>query len=252
MRKNIYKVCGIQEPSDALHAYQQGADLIGIIFAPKSSRCVTAARARDIIHHVREEKVDSASSLLPPSIATQAEASIASYFQVAAGRLKAWDYSNSPLFVGVFMNQTAEEINHAVATAGLDLVQLHGSEGFAFASQIDVPVIRVVHVKPETTSSSILEQVTETKNIVAILLDTSGAGGQGGTGKVFDWKVAAEVNKTVPVFVAGGLKPNNALSAISTVHPLGLDVSSGLETDGRKDKEKISQFLVFRPSRMSS
>ena len=79
-----------------------------------------------------------------------------------------------------------------------------------------------------------------------ILLDTKVGGASGGTGQTFDWNVACSVQgRGIPVFVAGGLNPNNVAAAVTTVQPLAVDVSSGVESDssGRKDQELVTAFV---------
>jgi phosphoribosylanthranilate isomerase len=151
-----------------------------------------------------------------------------------------------PLVVGVFRDASVEEMNQVADDAGLDVIQLHGSEGFEICSRLRRPCVRVMHVSPGTTAADILSQMRPGL-AAAVLLDTAvkGAAG-GGTGTTFDWALAQAVAKEVPLLVAGGLTPVNVHEAVRCVGAgcLGVDVSSGTETDGRKDPAKLAAFVA--------
>ncbi len=110
-----------------------------------------------------------------------------------------------------------------------------------------VSLVQVVHVRGE---ESFEEAVHVARHVDALLLDS---GNQslavkelGGTGRTHDWRVSRRIVEAspVPVFLAGGLKPENVAEAVSTVRPFGLDVCSGVRTDGRLDAEKLSRFFA--------
>ena len=142
-----------------------------------------------------------------------------------------------------------------VAECGLDLVQLHGSEGMAAANvdKCHAPAIRVVDIEtdPETGKASkdavetLLKSVTT--DPIAILLDTSIKGSKegGGTGVTFDWSIAQQLqNQGLPVIIAGGLSVDNIRDAVGTIRPWGVDVSSGVEASpGKKDVPKVQAFV---------
>jgi len=141
--------------------------------------------------------------------------------------------------VGVFVNETADKINRIASRCGLDAVQLHGDESPAFCKKIRCRVIKAVRVKD---ASSLKEMSRYT--VDAFLLDTYKDNQWGGTGKVFDWKLAAQAKKYGPVIVAGGLNPRNVKAVIQKVQPYGVDVSSGVEqSPGKKDPKKVRAFL---------
>lgn len=141
--------------------------------------------------------------------------------------------------VGLFVNATLDEIERTIKIAGLDMVQLHGEENIAFANQISVPVIKAFGIK----DGQIPSEISAFKNHV-ILLDAPPAQFAGGSGHQFDWdKVELSALADYQFFVAGGLNPDNVRDAIAHFHPTGVDVSSGVETDGTKDVNKISLFL---------
>jgi len=121
---------------------------------------------------------------------------------------------------------------------GLDLIQLHGAEGWEVATQLNRPCVRVVHMEPGVSASDVRAQLRGGL-AAAVLLDSKG----GGTGKTFDWEVGGEVQARVPFILAGGLTPVNVEDAVRRVRPWCVDVSSGVETDGIKDHEKIRAFV---------
>jgi phosphoribosylanthranilate isomerase len=153
-----------------------------------------------------------------------------------------------PAIVGVFVNAPASEVNRIADECNLDLVQLSGDEDWQYCLEIDKPVIQVIHVADSDTVDSVITTIEEGFNIlkgrdVTYLLDTKSDDAYGGTGKSFSRHVAAGVAKKLPVFIAGGLDPDNVAEVVDEVHPWGVDVSSGVETDGKKDIEKIKNFI---------
>jgi phosphoribosylanthranilate isomerase len=141
--------------------------------------------------------------------------------------------------VGVFVNETAEKINRIADRCGLDAVQLHGDESPALCKKIKCRVIKAVRVKDAAS----LKAMSHYK-VDGFLLDTYKEDQWGGTGKVFDWELAARAKKYGPVIIAGGLNPRNVKAAIQQVQPYGVDVSSGVEqSPGIKDPKKVKAFL---------
>lgn len=141
--------------------------------------------------------------------------------------------------VGVFVNETAEKINRIVERCGLDVVQLHGDESPTLCKKIKCRVIKAVRVKDATSLKAMSRY-----EVSGFLLDTYKEDQWGGTGKVFDWELAARAKKYGPVIIAGGLNPRNVKAAIQKVQPYGVDVSSGVEqSPGIKDPKKLKMFL---------
>lgn len=134
--------------------------------------------------------------------------------------------------VGVFVNAPMETILSLVTDGTLKAVQLHGQESQSYLEelkkQVAVPLIRAFSIRSP-------EDLTEAEKSPAdfVLLDN----GAGGTGETFDWSLLSSFNR--PFFLAGGLRLENIAEAVSRFHPYALDLSSGVETDGYKDKEKI-------------
>lgn len=141
--------------------------------------------------------------------------------------------------VGVFVNETADRINRIADRCGLDAVQLHGDESPSFCKKIKHRVIKVVRVKDAASLKEMSRYAVD-----GFLLDTYKEDQWGGTGKVFDWELAARAKKYGPVIIAGGLNPKNVKTAIKKVQPYGVDVSSGVEqSPGKKDSRKVKAFL---------
>jgi phosphoribosylanthranilate isomerase len=153
----------------------------------------------------------------------------------------------SVLTVGVFVNEESQSVRNIANEANVAALQLHGDESpeycrelgkdryviktFAVANDFDVQRIRLYRVE-------------------AIMLDTKHNSLRGGTGRVFDWSVAKEVNDFVPkLFLAGGLSPENIEEAVATVRPYAIDACSALEDEpGRKNHERMRAFVEIARS----
>ncbi|WP_163580383.1 phosphoribosylanthranilate isomerase [Gracilibacillus saliphilus] len=141
--------------------------------------------------------------------------------------------------VGVFVNEDIEVIRKIAQDVGLDYVQLHGDESPTFCQEIGLPVIKAFEVR----GASDLDKIGS-YDCAYYLLDSPSGKYRGGSGETFDWQVAKEfdfLNKKI--LLAGGLKVENIEEAIAEVAPAGVDVSSGVETSGEKDLEKIKAFI---------
>lgn len=178
------KLCGMMRPQDIVYANEARPDYVGFILTAGFRRSVT------------KDEACRMKALLDPAIRA----------------------------VGVFVNDTAENIQAFLQAGIIDLVQLHGCESPAFCKQIPAPVIK--YFSPEA-----FEQ-TGQYDTDYFLFD-SGTG----TGKTFNW---SEIPKTdTPFFLAGGLNAQNIQSAVKQVSPFAVDLSSAVETNGYKDKEKM-------------
>ena len=143
--------------------------------------------------------------------------------------------------VGVFVNPGFEEVKKAL-DRGIDLIQLHGDESLEFARKIGLSrVIKAFRVK----ESFDLEVLKPWRKAYAVLLDTYKKGLPGGTGECFDWEIAERAVKMgLPIFLAGGLNPENVALAVKKVKPYAVDVSSGVEKrPGKKDLQKLALFV---------
>ncbi len=140
--------------------------------------------------------------------------------------------------VGVFVDPTAEELAEVVRLSGVRVVQLHGDETPAFCAAAPVPVVKGIRVKDEHSLAALASY-----EVSAFLLD-SATPGYGGSGQAFDWMLAAAAARSVPVWLAGGLVPENVAEAVRKVRPRGVDVASGVESSpGVKDAAKMEAFI---------
>jgi len=247
------KICGIRQLDHALVAAEAGADYIGLVFVPGRRRRMEVEAAREIVSMTQAIGSTLEGSNMPGSTAPA---------------------SNIPQVVGLFADQPVAEVNQVVKGCGLDLVQLCGQESLDYCQQVEAQVIKVLHVpiyadsvRPElvegqgdsrgpTGSASASLAYTDlvgglgqavqahTKVDHLVTLDRLVDDLQGGTGQSFDWTIAAQLSQQGHEFLlAGGLDPDNVAQAVIEVNPWGVDVSSGVETDGVKDPDKIREFV---------
>jgi phosphoribosylanthranilate isomerase len=237
----LVKICGLRDAASALEAAKAGADFVGLVFA-ESKRQVTPQECYDVCEAIRglERRPQGPASFEGPAIG---EVRGSSWFGAWAEAIDTAAWRWRPLIVGVFADMGAHEVNEIAETAGLDMVQLSGRESADYIRKIGLPVIRAIHVGEETTVDDVADEAAEVRTASAILLDTASAAVRGGTGLAFDWSIAAEAAPRLPFLLAGGLTPANVAEAIQQVQPWGIDVSSGVETNGVKDHEKIRAFL---------
>jgi phosphoribosylanthranilate isomerase len=143
--------------------------------------------------------------------------------------------------VGVFVDPTLDEIDRARELFPEMIVQLSGNEAPEFVHSIRGTIIKALHVGDEPAGE--MEEVFNTFAPSLMLLDTKVAGKHGGTGVTFDWSRIARLARWRPLMVAGGLTPANVADCVRRVRPFGVDVRSGIETDGRKDPAKMRAFV---------
>ena len=145
--------------------------------------------------------------------------------------------------VGVFVNESVDKVNEIIDQCGLDVVQLHGEESPEYCKQIHQKVWKSIPVK----NAQSLKKINDYQQVVdGILLETYSKDQKGGTGKAFDWDLVKNLQDSLPLkdfILAGGLNPNNIKRAIDTLQPTIIDLNSGLETDGYKDRNKITQLF---------
>jgi phosphoribosylanthranilate isomerase len=145
--------------------------------------------------------------------------------------------------VGVFVNPAYEELALAKSIFPDLVYQLHGDESPAFVSSIDGKVIKAIHVDPADADAERIEAEANSHPRAIILFDTKVDGAAGGTGVTFPWRAIAQLARTRPVMVGGGLTPDNVSNCVRTVRPYGVDVRNGIETNGRKDALKMRMFV---------
>jgi phosphoribosylanthranilate isomerase len=203
------KICGIRDKTHALAAVEAGADFIGLVFAP-SQRQVSPAKAYEIASATKRS-------------------------------------SNTIKVVGVFVNAPSSQVNELADFCALDWVQLSGDESWEYCRDVVRPVIKAIRIDQQSPEELYAELSAESKLLPAqgfiTLLDSRVEGQYGGTGESFNWNLAQKVTRRFPVIVAGGLDPRNVARLIEKVAPWGVDVSSGVETEGVKDIAKIKAFI---------
>lgn len=198
------KFCGMTRPGDVRLASELGVDAVGFVFAPASPRRVEPEEAR-AMRHALEPLVD---------------------------------------VVALFMDNPADEIRAVVKQVRPSLLQFHGDEDDAFCRGFGVPYLKAVAMArhgrgPEQAQALHLQF----PGAAGFLFDSHAPGGQGGTGKTFDWS-AIPTGLGKPFVLAGGLEPDNVFRAVVATAPWGVDVSSGIESaPGIKDGDKMRRFV---------
>ncbi len=197
------KVCGITRLEDAQIAVDAGVWAVGFIFVRNTPRCLEPTQAKDIIKNL-PDKVEK---------------------------------------FGVFANNSPDEVINVSEEVGITKIQLHGEESPEYCSKIkmitEIDVIKAIRIKD-------MDDLKPIKNYMGhisyVLLDTFSEKQRGGTGKTFDWAIAKQAKRyDIPLIVAGGLNPDNIISAYTRVRPFALDMASGVEKEpGIKDPKKIN------------
>jgi phosphoribosylanthranilate isomerase len=204
------KICGLSGVQHALAAAEAGADLLGLVFAP-SRRQVSVEKALEVAEAVHA-------------------------------------FKPCQLVVGVFANSAAEEVNSVAEYCHLDWVQLSGDETWRYCQQISRPIIKTIHVSNTNTPEEIASEIAIGYKLLSrqdliCLLDSRVGDAYGGTGQTFDWELAKEISAKFHIIIAGGLNSNNVSRMVKKIQPWGVDVSSGVETNGQKDTAKIKAFI---------
>lgn len=211
------KICGLQTMKAALAAVEAEADALGFILAP-SRRQLSPDRVQSLVMG------------LPPETVT----------------------------VGVFVDASVEEMRRVAAYTGIKVIQMHGSEPPEAIEQVGLPVIKAFRIKGPDD----LAQLPAYRAAAGILLEPYVQGQPGGTGQSLDWTLVRWAAQTLQkagvelagpdepltpgrprLILAGGLTPQNVDEAIRQAAPGGVDVSSGVETNGEKDINKIYDFV---------
>ena len=210
----VVKVCGFKEVAHALAAAKAGADYLGLVFVPSAGRHLSVEEAETLLTEFRGQ----------------------------------WTGDSPPKWVGLFGDQPAEEVVATTARLGLEAVQLCGAEGMGYCAQMRVPVFKVIAIDAEVPASAVLPKLMVLLQRHSMaghhpVLDTQVPGVYGGTGQVFDWSMVHGLSHSFRFSVAGGLTDQNVGKAIRNLRPWGIDTSSGVETEGRKDPAKIRAFV---------
>ena len=204
----IIKICGLTNLDDALDAAELGADYLGFNFYPKSPRCIAETECGKIVAALRAQF---------PNISC----------------------------AGVFVNHPAADIARIVERCGLDAAQLSGDEPPEALAALGSEKVRAFKAVRAATDSTSIEKFSAcAAGDPMLLLDATAPRLYGGTGRTADWDWAAAVARLHPVFLAGGLTPENVGEAIRKVKPWGVDTASGVESAaGKKDRERMAAFI---------
>lgn len=237
----LVKICGTRSAEAAATAVKHGADLIGIILVTGTKRCVSTEVALQISKAVHDVPKLHPSTPWTAS-AAESKKKASSFFEY---RVKHYlQHPQRALLVGVFRNQPLNYVLEQQRLLNLDLVQLHGSEAVEWASLIPCPVIRSFN--PDDPELG-------TRGYHSIALLDSGAGGTGQP--IGTEKVVKELDKDneLRIMLAGGLTPDNVIEVVKALgdrkkQVVGVDVSSGLETEGKQDLKKIERFIIAAKS----
>ncbi|ASJ75334.1 phosphoribosylanthranilate isomerase [Granulosicoccus antarcticus] len=202
-RRTRVKICGITRLQDAHLAQELGVDSLGFVFVPASARHVIAEDAAVIVNQL--------SPFVTP--------------------------------VGLFLNPTVEEVQHALNLMPSMVPQFHGQESGEFCDQFGRPYLKAIGVgagKPMPEES----ELRAFGQAIGFLFDSNEPGQLGGTGHAFDWaRLGEKMHK--PLILAGGLNVHNVAQAIKQVAPFAVDVSSGVEqAKGIKDSEAMHAFMA--------
>ena len=217
------KMCGISKVETIPAIVDAKPDYMGLVFAP-SKRQVTVEQAKTLVEELYKQNVVGNNSE-----AEQTE-SVTSLDTASSKTIKT---------VGVFVNETIDNLLKIAEEVKLDVIQLHGDEVESFIQilkeQSNVEVWKAVQVRSAADAEKWIDSSAD-----MLLFDAYHKDERGGTGEVFDWSSLDEFER--PFMLAGGIDSTNVARAIRTVRPYGIDISSGIETNGVKDNEKMKAF----------
>ena len=208
------KMCGISKVETIPAVVEAKPDYMGLVFAP-SKRQVTVDQAKILVEELHRG------------------------YAKKYGSDTEHDKNGTIKTVGVFVNETVENLVTIANEANLDAVQLHGDEDEAFIQSLkertNVEVWKAVQIRSAADAEAWIDSSAD-----MLLFDAYHKDERGGTGEVFDWSCLDVFER--PFMLAGGIDSTNVARAIRTVRPYGIDISSGIETEGVKDDEKIKAF----------
>jgi len=199
------KICGLKTLDEALAAIDAGADYLGFNFYPPS----------------------------PRYLSPEACAQITSRLGAGPRGVKT---------VGIFVNETPEQVRSLLSACGLDLAQLHGEEPPEIFQALGGRAYKAFR---GAAGQAVEAYASAGPGAPAFLVDACAPKALGGTGQVADWPAARALAAEYPIFLAGGLTPENVAEAVAQVRPWGVDVASGVESaPGRKDPQKMKEFVA--------
>ena len=208
------KMCGISKVETISAVVESKPDYMGLVFAP-SKRQVTVDQAKTLVEELHKQYTKRYNNGTEQSNNDEIKT------------------------VGVFVNETLDNLVTIAKETNLDAVQLHGDEDEAFIQSLkertNVEVWKAVQIRSAADAEAWIDSRAD-----MLLFDAYHKDERGGTGEVFDWSCLDEFER--PFMLAGGIDSTNVARAIRTVRPYGIDISSGIETEGVKDDEKIKAF----------
>ena len=227
------KMCGISKVETIPAIVDAKPDYMGLVFAP-SKRQVTVEQAKTLVDELHKEYEK-----------TYGEVTVSMNTDTAQDSQDSQEFvqGNSNFekikTVGVFVNETIENLLKIAEEVKLDVIQLHGDEDDSFIQtlkeQSNVEVWKAVQVRSAADAEKWIDSSAD-----MLLFDAYHKDERGGTGEIFDWSSLDAFER--PFMLAGGIDSANVARAIRTVRPYGIDISSGIETEGVKDNEKIKAF----------
>lgn len=214
------KMCGISKIETIPAVIEANPDYMGLVFAP-SKRQVTVDQAKTLVEELHKQYGNRYS---------RDEVQCSNQTLIHQEFIKT---------VGIFVNETLDNLVTIATEVNLDAVQLHGDEDEAFIQSLkertNVEVWKAVQIRSAADAEVWIDSSAD-----MLLFDAYHKDERGGTGEVFDWSSLDEFER--PFMLAGGIDSTNVARAIRTVRPYGIDISSGIETEGVKDDEKIKAF----------
>lgn len=247
------KMCGISKVETIPAVVEAKPDYMGLVFAP-SKRQVTVDQAKILVSELHKQyanrynrdAVQWSNDVIQVGTITDALQEGTATGDAHEGMLTSTENASPTLIhqeaiktVGVFVNETLDNLVSIATEANLDVVQLHGDEDEAFIQSLkertNVEVWKAVQIRSAADAEAWIDSSAD-----MLLFDAYHKDERGGTGEVFDWSCLDEFER--PFMLAGGIDSTNVARAIRTVRPYGIDISSGIETDGVKDDEKIKAF----------
>ena len=227
------KMCGISKVDTIPAIVDAKPDYMGLVFAP-SKRQVTVEQAKTLVEELHKQYEKACGEATVPM-----NTDIAQDGQDSQEFVQGNSNFEKIKTVGVFVNETVENLLKIAEEVKLDVIQLHGDEDETFIQSLkectNVEVWKAVQVRSAADAEKWIDSSAD-----MLLFDAYHKDERGGTGEVFDWSSLDEFER--PFMLAGGMDSTNVARAIRTVRPYGIDISSGIETDGVKDDEKIKAF----------
>jgi phosphoribosylanthranilate isomerase len=202
------KICGLKDKTDAIFAASLGVDYLGMIFVENVKRKVAFAQAQNIVNSLDEIK-------------------------------------DKPKLVGLFADQPLDYVKNTFSKFSLDYVQLCGDENFNYLTDLDLPFIKQIKISENIKLTDVFHCIEKIQSIGGLIsIDSYMKGHYGGSGKLINLSNAKKIIQKYNVLLAGGLNTENIQRITEDLCPWGVDVSSGVESNEIKDKDKIESFIL--------